>query len=146
MENIEKLLEAFSKGLHVRHEPVVKEGEKPDIYHTHASNEVREIFKNALKEHLERKLDWCQIGESVTYNHFLGTVRNSTTIENQGAAVRSINSNLQEVMDKLPELPEGETYVFPAQTAVSVKVTGFTQDEIMTSFENVSSWLKEAMQ
>lgn len=148
-ENIEKLLEAFPKGLHVRHDPIVKEGEdaskKEEPYHTHATAETKEAFKNALREHLEKKLNWCHIGEKVTYNYFLGTIRNASSIENRGLAVASFNLDLQEVVDKLPQLSEGESYVFPAKTYVSVKVIGFKKDGIVTALENVSPWLLEAM-
>lgn len=148
MVNIEKLLEAFSNGLYVRHDPVTKEenGIQSAPYHTHSDIETRDLFKEVLKGHLLDKLSRCGVGESVTYNHFLGTVRNSSTIENQGGSVRSFNLNLQEVMDQLPVLPEGETYVFPANTAVSVKVVGFAKDGAVLKFENASRWIVEAMQ
>lgn len=148
-ENIEKLLKAFPKGLHVRHDPVSKEDDstskKSEPFYTCATDEAKEALGEALKEHLEKELSRCHIGLKVTYNYYLGTVRNSSSSESRGAAVVSINSKLQEVMDELPKLSEGESYVFPAQTSVSVKVLGFDNDEIVTILENVSPWILELM-
>lgn len=153
MENIEKLLEAFATGLFVRHEPVASDGEggkekkvNSEAYYTVADDETKERFKDALSAHLLKRLNRCAIGRSVTYNYYLGTVRTAPSFTNTEVSVASANTNLQEVLDELPKLSDGEFYAFPAQTAVSVKVVGFTQDDITTRFEGVSSWLKEAMQ
>lgn len=150
MQNIEKLLEVFPEGLYVRHEEVIPESKNSkkdlrNVSYTRASLEVKEAFKAVLRENLLSKLEKCSIGEKISYSFYLGTVHSPHSVYH-GDPAQSINQNLQEVIDKLPKLPEGEEYVFPDHTSVSVKVIGFDQGKSVTSLDNLCSWLRKALQ
>lgn len=147
MENLEKLFDVFASGLFIKHAPAAKEeedGEETRSSTEPASDEVRETFRNLMSEHLYKKLDRCHVGGSITYDYYLGKIRGSK-LGHADSVVLTINSNLQDIIDELPELPDGDEYAFPAATAVSVRVIGFDEDGILTELHKCSQWITNAL-
>lgn len=82
------------------------------LEHRDVTDEVRELFKKELENHLFNKLQNMKDGEYVEYGFDYGDVRPLGTI------MENANDNLAEVLLKLPALNDGETYSFPCDTYI----------------------------
>lgn len=118
---MERVLDEIASKLNVQ--VVVKERVKRSIdgalistekwlEHRDVTDEVRELFKKELENHLFNKLQNMKVGEYVEYGFDYGDVRPLGTI------MENANDNLAEVLLKLPALNDGETYSFPCDTYI----------------------------
>lgn len=113
---MEKLLEAFASGLLIRVSSEMKEAvNKP------ANEEQKAVFKEVLRKHLDSVGERRKLDDVVTYDFHLGRIRGERRDQHE-EFIESYNGNLAEVILRLPELPEGESYVFPTPTSVSFKI------------------------
>ena len=80
-------------------------------------DEVKELFKKELNNHLLTKLQDLKVGEYVDYGFAYGNVRPLGTL------MEEANDNLAEVLLKLPSLNDGETYDFPCNTYIGFTLT-----------------------
>lgn len=152
MEDLEKLVQAFANGLCIKYTATSedKSGENtpqevPKTLYKFVPFETKEAFKKAMQEHLEKSLGLCHIGCSVTYDYSIGRIRNARP-EHKDALTVSICQNLLDIFEELPELAEGEEYVFTTNMKASVKVTGFNEDKIITQVEKCSNHIASALQ
>lgn len=93
------------------------------------TDEVRELFKKELKNHLFTKLQNMRFCESVAYSFDY----------NKGA-----NDNLAEVLLKLPILNDGEYYVFTSETYIRFTVAKREAENTTIDLSVVSPWIMEA--
>ncbi len=144
---MEKLLNAIASRLNVR-VTIEEEFEQTSegvltvtmaMYdHKEVSEEVRELFKKELNNHLFTKLKETELGEDVEYGFDYGNVRPLGTL------MEDANDNLAEVLLKLPPLKDGESYDFPCDTYIRFTVTGREEKEITVKPNIVCSWIMEA--
>lgn len=101
-----------------------------------ASDEVKELFKKELNNHIFNKLQETEVEESVVYMFEFGQVRPLGTIMDDA------NDNLAEVLQKLPILPEGEKYTLPFETYICITLTKKSKEDIRV-MPYVSNWIRE---
>lgn len=145
---MDKLLNAIASRLNVR--VVVKEERDTNLVngvvtlsieffdYRDVSDEVRELFKKELNNHLFSKLQEAKIGEHVEYGFDYGNVRPL------GILMEDVNDNLAEVLLKLPVLNDGERYTFPCDTYVRFTLTDKKDDHFNAKPSMVSPWIMEA--
>lgn len=133
-ETMEKMLDAFAKGLQIQY-PTVNGSKTKE-----ASDEQKAAFKEALKNHLDFTSKVREPGFVVTYDYYQGKIRGRKKLV-EGTEVTSPNGNLAAVLYKLPKLPDGETYAFPVPTFISFRLKGQCYEE---TFEVISfcQWIK----
>lgn len=144
---MEKLLNAIASRLTVR-VTVEEQSEKmlegvltvtmAMFEHKDVSDEVRELFKKELNNHLSTKLKEIEVGEYVDYGFDYGQVRPLGTL------MEDANDNLAEVLLKLPPLNDGECYDFPCDTYIRFTLTGKDEQEAKVKPNIVCSWIMEA--
>ena len=144
---MEKLLDAFASGLTVRF--TVKEQSEKTLEgvlavtmamfnHKNISDEVKELFKQELNNHLFTKLKEIKVGEYVDYGYDYGQVRPLGTL------IEDANDNLAEVLLKLPPLNDGECYDFPFDTYIRFTLTEKDERKAKVQPNFVCSWIMEA--
>ena len=101
-------------------------------------DEVRELFKKELNNHLFTKLHEMKVGEKVEYGFDYGDVRPLGTIMEES------NDNLAEVLLKLPALNDGEKYVFPCDTYIRFTLIDKKDNHFNAKASMVSPWIMEA--
>lgn len=101
------------------------------------SEEVRELFKKELNNHLFSKLQEAKIGEHVEYGFDYGNVRPLGTL------MEDTNDNLAEVLLKLPALNDGEKYVFPCDTYIRFTLIDKKDNHFNAKVSMVSPWIRE---
>lgn len=133
-EKMEKMLDAFAKGL------LIQSSEENGSKTKEASDEQKAAFKEALREHLNFASRIRAPGFVVTYDYYQGKIRGGKRPEDE-TTVASPNGNLATVLCKLPELCDGETYVFPVPTFISFRIKERYSEE---TFETISfcQWIK----
>lgn len=142
---MEKLLNAIASKLNVR--VIAEESSSSAFYgiitvtmhmydYKDASDEVRELFKKELNNHMFNKLQEIEVGESVEYMFECGQERPL------GSIMDDANDNLAEVLQKLPALPEGEKYTLPFETYIRITLTKNSGDDIKV-MPYVSDWIRE---
>ncbi|MGN1327916.1 MAG: hypothetical protein ACI4VQ_07585 [Clostridia bacterium] len=143
----EKLLNAIASGLNVR--VTLREQSEKTLEgvltvtrsmfdYKDASDEVRELFKKELNNHLFTKLKEIEVGEYVVYGFDYGKVRPLGTL------MEDANDNLAEVLLKLPSLKDGERYVFPCETYIRFMLIGKYEKEATVKPNIVCPWIMEA--
>ena len=144
---MEKLLNAIASRLYVR--VVVEEQSEKTLQgvvtvtmhmfdHRDVTDEVRELFKKELNNHLFTKLQNMEAGEYVEYGFDYGNVRPLGTL------MEDANDNLAEVLLKLPTLNDGETYDFPCDTYIRFTLTEKDEKKVSLKPNTVCQWIKEA--
>lgn len=145
---MDKLLNAIASRLNVR--VVVKEEKDTNLVngvvtfsmeffdYRDVSDEVRELFKKELNNHLFSKLQEAKIGEHVEYGFDYGNVRLLGTL------MEEANDNLAEVLLKLPALNDGEEYVFPCDTYIGFTLIDKKYNHFNAKASMVSPWIREA--
>lgn len=144
---MEKLLNAIASRLNVR--VVVEEHSEKTLQgvlyvtmqkfdHKDVTNEVRELFKKELNNHVFTKLQKMEAGEYVEYGFDYGNVRPLGTL------MEDANDNLAEVLLKLPTLNDGETYDFPCDTYIRFTLTEKDEETASVKPNMVCQWIKEA--
>lgn len=130
---MEKMLDAFAKGLLIQSS--TEDGSKTK----EASEEQKVAFKEALQNHLNFASKVREPGFVITYDYYQGRIRGRKIPTEDKVA--SPNGNLTAVLSKLPELPGGETYVFPIPTFISFRIKERCYEE---KFEVISfcQWIK----
>lgn len=101
-------------------------------------DEVKELFKKELNNHLLTKLQDLKVGEYVDYGFAYGNVRPLGTL------MEEANDNLAEVLLKLPSLNDGETYDFPCNTYIGFTLTERNEEKATVKPNYVSTWIMEA--
>ena len=111
-----KMLDAIASQLSIR--SIVKEGEVNNLKERYFYKEVPEKtktqFKKAFNQHMYRKLTKMKVGDSLDYMFDCGKARPLSVLMDEA------NENMAEVLQKLPQLPEGERYVFPPESYLSI--------------------------
>lgn len=144
---MEKLLNAIASRLNVR--VVVEEQSEKTLQgvltvtmqmfdHRDVTDEVRELFKKELNNHLFTKLQKMEAGEYVEYGFDYGNVRPLGTL------MEDANDNLAEVLLKLPALKDGETYDFPCDTYIRFTLTKKDEKTASVKPNTVCQWIMEA--
>lgn len=144
---MEKLLNAIASRLNVR--VTVEEQAEETLEgvltvkmamfdHKDVSDEVRQLFKKELNNHLFTKLHEVEVGEYVEYGFDYGRVRPLGTL------MEDANDNLAEVLLKLPTLPAGESYDFPCDTYIRFTLTEKDENEATVKPNIVCPWIIEA--
>ena len=144
---MEKLLNAIASRLNVR--SVVEEQSEKTLQgvltvtmqmfdHRDVTDEVRELFKKELNNHLFTKFQDMEVGEYVEYGFDYGNVRPLGTL------MEDANDNLAEILLKLPALNEGETYDFPCDTYIRFTLTGKSEKNVSVKPNVVCPWIMEA--
>ena len=144
---MEKLLNAIASRLNVR--IVVEEQSEKTLQgvltvtmqmfdHRDVTDEVRELFKKELNNHLFSKLQKMEAGEYVEYGFDYGNVRPLGTL------MEDANDNLAEVLLKLPALKDGETYDFPCDTYIRFTLTKKDEKAASVKPNTVCQWIMEA--
>lgn len=106
--------------------------------HKDVSDEVKELFKKELSDHLFTKLHEIEVGEYVEYGFDYGNVRPLGTL------MEDANDNLAEVLLKLPTLPAGESYNFPCDTYIRFTLTGKEENKVTVKPNTRCSWIMQA--
>ena len=101
-------------------------------------DEVRELFKKELNNHLFTKLQEMKVGEEVGYGFDYSNVRPLGTL------MEEANDNLAEVLLKLPALNDGEEYVFPCDTYIGFTLIDKKDNHVNAKASMVSPWIREA--
>lgn len=127
--NFDNLLDSISSGLLVRYEKVEdEEGKTIPTHFEQASEESRKVFKESLRENILKKLDNSEVGEKIVYSYYIGKPVSSFLYMRATSLTSSCSPSFQEVLDKLPKLPENQQYMFPGNTTLTVKMTGIYHD------------------
>lgn len=148
MKDLENLIVAFASGLLVKHTPSTQEAEsarqqiQPSIQP--APDGTKVIFQNLMRDHLNIKLDTCELGSFIDYSYYLGRIRNARPWHSNTLSL-SISPYLQGILVQLPTLPEGDEYIFPPQTSASIKVAGFVGEDMLIEMKNCSPWIANAL-
>jgi len=144
---MEKLLDAIASGLDIRgaeEKDLKVSDEYPLIIETdwydykEVSQEVIELFKKELINHLIENVKKLDVGEHVDY----GFEYDSKPL---GTLMEEANDNLAEVLFKLPALNEGEAYELPEDTYVRFTVTERDKNKVIANPDIVSPWIMEAL-
>lgn len=106
--------------------------------HRDVEDEVKELFKKELNNHLFAKLQEMKVGEKVEYGFAYGNERPLGTL------MEEANDNLAEVLLKLPTLKEGEEYDFPCNTYIGFTLIKRSKKKATVKPNYVSSWIMEA--
>lgn len=135
---MEKMLKAFAQGLLIQYS--TEDGNETK----EASDEQKAAFKEALQNHLAFASRVRNPGYVVTYDYRQGKIRGGRRPAEE-VNVASMNRNLETVLGELPELPDGETYVFPIHTFISFRIRERAYEE---PYEVISfcQWIKENLQ
>lgn len=133
---MEKWLDAFAKGLLIQKD--TDDGSKTEP----ASAEQMEAFKEALKANLNVHGQCRFIGDTITYDYRLGTIRGSSK-GMEAAHVVSGNGNLLAVLGKMPKLPRGESYAFPTPTFITFRMKNKMGEGDDFDVINVCSWIQQ---
>ena len=142
---MEKLLNAIASRLNVR--VIAEESSSSAVDsiitvtmhmydYKETSDEVKELFKKELNNHIFNKLQEIEVNESVEYMFECGQVRPL------GSIMDDANDNLAEVLQKLPALPEGEKYTLPFETYIRITLTKKSEDDVKV-MPHVSDWIRE---
>ncbi len=133
---MEKMLNAFAQCLLIQYP--TEDGKKAK----EASEEQKDAFKEAIREHLASASRVRDPGYVVTYDYRQGKIRGGKRLADE---VTSPNRNLGSVLEKLPELPEGETYIFPTPMFISFRIRERAYKE---PFEVISfcQWINSNLQ
>lgn len=134
---MEKMLDAFAKGL------LIQCSTEDENKTSEASDEQKTAFKGALRNHLDFARKVREPGFVVTYDYYQGKIRGGKRSPDE-STVASPNGNLAAVFSKLPELPDGENYVFPTPTFISFRIKERCNSK-EEAFEIISfcQWIKE---
>lgn len=144
---MEKLLDAIASGLDIRgaeEKDLKVSDEYPLIIETdwydykEVSQEVIELFKKELINHLIENVKKLDVGEHVDY----GFEYDSKPL---GTLIEGANDNLAEMLLKLPALDEGESYELPEDTYVRFTVTRKNNDKVIVMPDRVSPWIMGAL-
>ena len=76
------------------------------------SKKVKEAFRKKYKQYVTRKME--ELGETYGIIMFQGTYNRIIPRNNPRNGMIYIEDNLKQVLKALPELEDGERYVFPA--------------------------------
>ena len=144
---MEKLLNAIASRLNVR--IVVEKYWKNEhnaglavtmqmFEHRKVTDEVRELFKKELNSHLFTKLQQMEAGECVEYSFDYGELRPL------GILMEDANDNLAEVLLKLPNLKEGESYYFPCDTYIRFTIIKKDAETALVMPDKICQWIMEA--
>ena len=144
---MDKLLNAIASRLNVR--VAVEEHSKRTLQgvlnvtmqmfeHRDVTDEVSELFKKELNNHLFTKLQNMKSGEYVEYGFDYGDVRPLGTL------MEDANDNLAEVLLKLPALNDGETYDFPCDTYIRFTLIERDTKKASVKPDMVCPWIMEA--
>jgi hypothetical protein len=113
---MERVLNAFAKGLLIQ-------------YHTEdglatkmATEEQQEAFKEAVKADLACASKTRGPGYVVTYDYRRGQIRGQKLRRETEKTVESPNAILARVLESLPNLSDGEEYIFPTPTFISFRI------------------------
>ena len=152
MDNLEKLPEVFANGLFIRREIVLDEEDvlvgsysATKIIYIPAPDSTKALFKKLMRDHISYSLQRCQAGFSISYNYYIGQVRGSRIKPKEPVLARTINKNLQDILEALPELEGNEEYSFPKATAASIRVIGFDNAIPLTQVHRCSSWVASTL-
>lgn len=105
--------------------------------HRDVEDEVKELFKKELNNHLFTKLQNLKVGEYLDYGFDYGDVRPLGTL------MEEANDNLAEVLLKLPALNDGETYDFPCNTYFGFTLTEKNEEKATGKLNCASTWIME---
>ena len=108
-----KILEEVASQLSIR--SISKEG--GSYIYKEVTDGTRALFKKEFHQELYRKLKKVKVGESVDY--IFGSIDNKFRKQ----PIMSANKNLEDVLIKLPELEEGESYAFPPNLYICITLT-----------------------
>ena len=144
---MDKLLNAIASRLTIR--VVVEEESEKTLQgvvtvtmqmfdHRDVEEEVKELFKKELNNHLFTKLQDLKVGEYVDYGFAYGDVRPLGTL------MEEANDNLAEVLLKLPALNDGETYDFPCNTYIGFTLSERNEEKATVKPNYLSTWIMEA--
>ena len=144
---MDKLLNAIASRLTIR--VVVEEESEKTLQgvvtvtmqmfdHRDVEEEVKELFKKELNNHLFTKLQDLKVGEYVDYGFAYGDVRPLGTL------MEEANDNLAEVLLKLPALNDGETYDFPCNTYIGFTLIERNEEKATVKPNYLSTWIMEA--
>ncbi len=100
------------------------------------TDEVRDLFKNELRNHIFAKLQTMEVGESAEYVFDCGDIRPLGTL------MQDANDNLSEVLLKLPTLDDEETYSLPSDTFICFTLTK-KEVESVSIKPSVCPWIME---
>lgn len=106
--------------------------------HRDVEDEVKELFKQELNNHLFTKLQDLKVDEYADYSFAYGNVRPLGTL------MKEANDNLAEVLLKLPALNDGETYELPCDTYIVFRLTERNEERVTVKPIYASAWIKEA--
>lgn len=144
---MEKLLDAIASGLDIRgaeEKDLKVSDEYPLIIETdwydykEVSQEVIELFKKELRNHLIENVKKLDVGEHVDY----GFEYDSKPL---GTLMEEANDNLAEVLLKLPAHDERESYKLPEDTYVRFTVTERYENKVLVNPDIVSPWIMGAL-
>lgn len=99
---------------------------------------TRAQFKRVFHQHMYRKLSKMKVGDSLNYMFDCGNDRPLSLIMDDA------NQNLAEVLQKLPELPEGESYAFPPNSCVEITLMAKMGKRLHIKINLVSNVFVEA--
>ncbi len=146
---MEKLLNAIASKLSIRITVEKKSKKNLDGFlistmsvfdHKDVSDEVRDLFKTELNNHLFSKVEEIEVGEYVDYGFNYGPE------SSLGTLMAEANDNLAEVLLQLPPLNDGECYDFPCETYICFALTGKDEQGSRVKPNIVCSWILEAYQ
>lgn len=146
---MEELINAIASRLQIRLTAAYKEGQEvhtlPRVTfalklfdYCPVDERTRTMFKDALRNHIAKKIKEANIGDVIEYLFEYGQVYPLGEIQDNA------NDNMAEVLRELPALGMGEEYVLPTDTYFSFTVKnkqGNTQDLVV----GARTWLAIAL-
>jgi len=108
-----KLLDAVASQLSIR--SICKES--GNYINKDVTKETKELFKKEFQRHMYLKLKKIKVGETIDY--VFGSIDNKLGAQ----PMNSANENLAEVLNKLPQLENGESYAFPNNSYIYITLT-----------------------
>ena len=94
-----------------------------------ADTQAIEALKKSIREYINSHRGVHDIGNTITFAFYVGKLRGGAK-HHGPALVQSCSSALSEVLNNLPTLPDGSSYVFYNQSILSLtQVAGSGEDE-----------------
>lgn len=136
---MERVLNAFAKGLLIQY----RTGD--GLATKMATEEQQKAFKEAVKANLAYERKNRAPGYVVTYDYLRGQIRGQKLRLETEKTVESSNAILAKVFESLPELSDGEEYIFPTPTFISFRINEWGMEECF-QVTRICQWIISNLQ
>ncbi len=154
LQVVEKAIEVLSSKLYIRSQevnnylpPHIRDEEQtlPTIYIKPASEEVKCIFRETMRDYLEKKRMELSSRDILLFTYHFGRVRGREYIFRK-RFVETFSIELGEVISKLPHFEDQmKGYAFPTPTSIAFILDRRREFQIDTECRKPCEWIKEAI-